>query len=48
MQGEVFEVYEIDDWGSAWVKKWWNEGAEESLSHSLALSPREMELVDSE
>lgn len=25
MVGEVFEVYEIDQYGAAWVEKWWNE-----------------------
>ena len=22
MEGESFEVYEIDEWGGAWVEKW--------------------------
>jgi len=25
MQGEVFEVYEIDEWGGAWVEKLWKD-----------------------
>ena len=45
MLGEVFSVYEVDEWGRAWVEKWWREGEEHSLSHSLALEPQEMEVV---
>lgn len=45
MVGEVLEVYEIDAYGSAWVQKWWHDSAEEADSHSLALSPQEMEVV---
>jgi hypothetical protein len=25
MEGEVLEVYEIDDWGGAWVEKSWRD-----------------------
>ena len=28
MVGEVFEVYEIDEYGSAWVEKWWHESSD--------------------
>jgi hypothetical protein len=45
MKDAVLSVYEIDQWGSAWVMKWWNIGEEQSLSHSLALAPAEMEVV---
>ena len=45
MLGEIFPVYEIDNWGSAWVEKWWRESEDSSSSHSLALEPAEMEVV---
>ncbi len=45
MLGETFVVYEIDEWGGAWVEKWFNEGEEVTNSHSLSLQPHEMELV---
>ena len=45
MVGEVFEVYEIDGHGGAWVEKWWRDGDDVSHSHSLALAPHEMEVV---
>ena len=45
MMGEVFEVYEIDEWGSAWVEKWWKDSEDESRSHSLGLASEEMKLV---
>ena len=45
MKGEVLEVYEVDDWGSAGVKKWWKASNRKSFSHSLALTPDEMEIV---
>ena len=37
MLGEVFEIYEIDEWGEAWVQY---------QSHSLSLESDEMELVE--
>jgi hypothetical protein len=37
MLGEVFEIYEIDEWGGAWVQY---------QSHSLSLESDEMELVE--
>jgi hypothetical protein len=37
MLGEVFEIYEIDEWGGAWVQY---------ESHSLSLASDEMELVE--
>ena len=47
MIGEVFEVYEIDEYGSAWVGKGWSlEGGEAYKGHHVALEPAEMELVD--
>jgi hypothetical protein len=45
MIGHTFVVYVIDEWGGAWVEKWFNEGEEVSNSHSLSLEPHEMELV---
>lgn len=46
MLGEVFEVYEVDAYGRAWVEKWWCSGSGSSMSHSLALESNEMERVD--
>jgi hypothetical protein len=45
MQGEVFTVAELDEYGSAWVTKWWHHRDGKSSSHSLALSAEEMEVV---
>jgi hypothetical protein len=45
MVGEVFEVYEIDEYGGAWVEKVWKEGDEELHSHSYSLASHEMEVV---
>jgi hypothetical protein len=44
MLGQVFEVYEIDPYGRAWVEKWWHLSPDQSISHSLALESKEMEL----
>jgi hypothetical protein len=44
MLGCVFEVYEIDEFGSAWVEKVWDQ-KDGSESHSLGLAPHEMELA---
>ena len=45
MEGEVFEVYEIDEWGGAWVEKSWSTGDGSSSPHSLGLGPSQMEVV---
>jgi hypothetical protein len=45
MRGETFAVYEIDLYGGAWVEKWWHESESKAMSHSLGLSPSEIELV---
>ena len=45
MEGESFEVYEIDEWGGAWVEKWWSLAVGESISHSLGLEACEMEVI---
>jgi hypothetical protein len=47
MKGEVFEVYEVDPFGGAWVVKWWHLEGGNSLSHSLSLAPAEMEVEQS-
>ena len=47
MIGEVFEVYEIDPYGCAWIEKGWNYPEEgKFMGHSLGLASHEMELVD--
>jgi hypothetical protein len=45
MEGEVFEVYEIDEWGGAWVEKMWRTDDGIATSHSLGLGPNQMEVV---
>ena len=45
MLGNVFEVYEVDEHGAAWVEKLWPEGKGRERSHSLGLDPHEMELA---
>jgi len=47
MIGDVFEVYEIDKYGCAWVEKGWNYPEQgQYMGHSLGLEPHEMELID--
>lgn len=46
MVGIELPVYEVDQWGRAWVEKWWHEGPEHSTSHSLALESVDMEAVE--
>lgn len=47
MVGEIFEIEEIDEFGHPWVRKSWPDEAEgRCRSHSIALEPQEMELVD--
>jgi hypothetical protein len=47
MIGEVFEVYEIDEYGSPWVEKSWHFPEDDKYkSHSIALDSNEMELVN--
>jgi hypothetical protein len=43
MVGEVFEVYKVDESGTAWVEKTWGEVDRQSHTHSLALGSHEME-----
>lgn len=45
MVGVELPVYEVDQWGRAWVEKWWSEGQDHSTSHSLALESVDMEVV---
>lgn len=45
MKGEVLEVYEVDESGSAWVKKWWELEDGATFCHSLALAPNDMEAM---
>ena len=45
MLNEIFEIYEIDQYGQAWVEKQWVRGEDQIESHSLALSPFDMELI---
>lgn len=47
MEGDVLEVYEIDEWGAAWVEKSWRAGDGTSVSHSLGLGPEQMEVAPS-
>ena len=47
MIGEVFEVYEIDEYGSAWVGKgWMNDEGDNYRGHHIALEAHEMEVDD--
>ena len=45
MMGNELSVYEVDQWGCAWVEKWWHEDEVHATSHSLGLKPMEMEVV---
>jgi hypothetical protein len=45
MVGQVFEVYEIDEWGQAWVQTFWDPPRGECWGHSLGLDPDEMEVA---
>jgi hypothetical protein len=45
MEGEVLEVYEIDDWGGAWVQKTQRASDGTTVSHSLGLGPEQMEVA---
>lgn len=45
MVGGVFTVEEIDEDGRASISKWWEIGNGHHESHSIQLSPAEMECV---
>lgn len=47
MEGEILEVYEIDEWGGAWVEKSWHEADGSPVSHALGLGPEQMEVISS-
>ena len=44
MVGEHLEIYDIDEYGQAWVTKEWWLSENDVMSHSVGLSPSEMEL----
>jgi len=44
MVDQTLEVYEVDEYGCAWVSKKWEVDNGRSVSHSLSLNPSEMEL----
>ena len=47
MIGEVFGVYEIDEYGYPWVRKAWpNKEEGKCHSHLIALESHEMERID--
>ncbi len=48
MEGEVLVVYEVDEYGQAWVEKEWKITPSEIESHSLGLAPEEMERISTE
>ncbi len=48
MEGAVLEVYEIDEWGGAWVEMSWPEDDGKPVSHSLGLGPEQMQVVSSD
>ncbi len=48
MVGNELEVDEIDEYGCAWVTKWFELGDEESEAHGIALESNQMELIRSE
>lgn len=45
MEGKVLEVYEIDEWGGAWVEQSVPADDGTPVSHSLGLGPDQMEVV---
>jgi len=45
MVGEEFEVDEIDEYGCAWVTKWWRTKENESEAHGISLTSKQMKLV---
>lgn len=42
MVGETLKVYEVDDYGQAWVTKEWWLSESDVMSHSVGLSSHEM------
>lgn len=43
MVGETLQVYEVDQYGQAWVTKEWWLSEDDVMSHSVGLSSNEME-----
>ncbi|MEG3792191.1 hypothetical protein V1318_18895 [Lysobacter sp. CCNWLW3] len=44
--GTIQPIDEIDEWGAAWIEAEFPQSADHVYSHSLALDPDEMELVN--
>jgi hypothetical protein len=45
MVGGVFAVSEIDEYGAAWIEKWFDTD-DGSCCHCLALAPHEVQVVE--
>lgn len=45
MIGEILKVYEVDQYGQAWVTKEWWYAEDDMMSHSIGLSSNEFEVV---
>ena len=48
MIGEVLQVYEVDEYGQAWVTKEWWLSDSDVMSHSVGLSSKEMEIQENQ
>lgn len=46
MIGGIFEIYEIDEWGGAWIESSFDHGNGHISSHSLSLNSSEMKVMD--
>ena len=44
MIGEILEVYEIDEYNQAWVRKEWWGSEDDMIGHSVGLNSHEFEL----
>lgn len=44
MIGETLQIYEIDEYGQAWVTKEWWLSESDVMSHSVGLSSNEFEI----
>lgn len=42
---QLFSIYEIDEWGGAWIKIVWTELNQTSRSESISLAKDEMKVV---
>jgi len=47
MIGKSLRVYEVDEYGQAWVEMEWEIAPGEIESHSLGLEPEKMEVFGS-